>query len=135
MVIAVLRLGACEAGGGFIDGRFGFFQQATLQFAFGLVEISLGQRALGLFTFQFGELVAENGEVGGLAVGPGFRHTQAEPQGGQNEGGNHHNEQGGEECELGHLLSSSLSSASARLASSAERGLSSAATRSARRRW
>ena len=102
MATAVLRLGACEAG--WLHRRpVRFLQQATLQFAFGLVEIGLGQRALGLFTFQFGELVAENGEVGGLTVGRAFG-TRRPNHRGQNEGGNHHNEQGGEKCELGHFV-------------------------------
>src|SRR5574343_625738 len=118
---------------GLVNGRFDFLQKATLQFLTGLLEIVLGQRAFGLFSFQFGQLVAEDGEVGCLAVSLGLGGAQAHPERRQNEGGSHRDEQGGKEGKLGHFGSSSLSSASARRASSAESGWSLAARRSARR--
>ena len=114
--------------------RFNFFEQAALQLAFGLLEIGGGKRSFGIFPLKFGQLVAENGEIGFLAVSAGFGRAQAEPQRGQNEGGNHHDQQGGKDGELGHFWSISLSSASARLASSADRGWSSALIRVERRR-
>ena len=62
-------------------------QQAALEFALGRFEVGVRQGTFNFFLRQFGELVAENGEVGGFPVSWYDGVLKSEPQGRQQDSG------------------------------------------------
>ncbi len=89
----VLCAGTRHGRGGVFQ-RLDFFQQAALQFASGLFEIALAQRAFVTVALELAQLVAQDVQVGLAAVG-GIRRRALAQQRAQQDGQDDQEQRGG----------------------------------------